>query len=156
MSGDAFQRFIDQHPGLFVSIFPIYFLALWCLVATVISFVGGWHTLAGLYRARVPFSGTKRRMQSGQMRWLTNYNSVLTLGANPEGLYLASMFLFRFMHPPLFIPWNQIRVRRSKGWIFEYVIFTLGSEAGIPLRLRAGVADDLRRDAGGAWPVEEV
>jgi hypothetical protein len=30
-----------------------------------------------------------------------NYNNVLTMGASQQGLYLASMFLFRFMHPPL-------------------------------------------------------
>jgi hypothetical protein len=55
----------------------------------------------------------------------------------PEGLYLASMFLFRFMHPPLLIPWSEIKVRRQKGWVFEYVIFTLGHERAIPLRIRA-------------------
>src|SRR6266567_3532600 len=30
------------------------------------------------------------------------------------------MFLFRFMHPPLLVPWSEIKVRRNKGWIFEY------------------------------------
>jgi hypothetical protein len=54
-----------------------------------------------------------------------NYNRVLTLGASQEGLYLASMFLFRFMHPPLLVPWSEIKVRRRKGWVFEYVIFTV-------------------------------
>ena len=27
------------------------------------------------------------------MRWLTNYNNVLTLGVSQQGLYLAGMFL---------------------------------------------------------------
>jgi len=95
-------------------------------------------------------------MQSGQMRWLANYNRVLTIGVSPEGLYLASMFLFRFMHPPLFVPWSEIKVRRKNGWVFEYVIFTMGHELAIPLRIRAKLAAKLRESAGIYWPVEET
>ena len=150
------QRLIDQHPSVFVAIFPIYFLCLWFLVAATISFVGGWFSLAKLYRTRVPFNGAKWRMQSGQMRWLANYNNVLTLGASPEGLYLASMFLFRFMHPPLLVPWSAIKVRRKKGWVFEYVIFTMGHELAISLRIREKLGAKLRESAGNCWPVEET
>ena len=119
MSPGNLQRFIDQHPSLFVAIFPVYFVALWLLVGAIISHVGGWFSLSKIYRTRVPFSGGEWGGQSGQMRWLANYNNVLTLGANQEGLYLASMFLFRFMHPPLLIPWSEIEVRRSKRWFFD-------------------------------------
>jgi hypothetical protein len=45
-----------------------------------------------------------------------------------RALYLASMFLFRFMHPPLLVPWSENKVRRNKGWVFEYVNFTMGHE----------------------------
>ena len=150
------QHWIDQHPSAFAAIFPIYFLCLWLLVGAILSLIGGWFSLAKVYRARVPFNGTKWRGQSGQMRWLTNYNRVLTLGASQEGLYLACMFLFRFLHPPLLIPWSEIKVRRKKGWVFEYAIFTLGHELGIPLRIRAKLAERLRNEAGNCWPVEET
>ncbi len=59
-----------------------------------ISVIGGWFALAKAYCTREPFNGAKWRMQSGQMRWRLNYNNVLTIGASPEGLYLASIFLF--------------------------------------------------------------
>ncbi len=87
------QHWIDQHPSVFAAIFPVYFLCLWLLVGATISVIGGWFSLAKVYRTRVPFDGAKWRMQSGQMRWLANYSNVLTLGASPQGLYLASMFL---------------------------------------------------------------
>ena len=119
ISPDNFQRFIDQHPSLFAAIFPVYFITLWFLVGTTNSFVGGWFSLSRTYRTVVPFNGAKWNMQSGRMRWLANYNNVLTLGASQEGLYLACMFLFRFMHPPLLIPWSEINVQREKGWVFE-------------------------------------
>jgi hypothetical protein len=150
------QHWIDQHPSVFAAIFPIYFLCLWFLVASVVSFVGGWFSLSRLYRTRVPFDGTKWRMQSGRMRWLTNYNNVLTIGVNPQGLYLASVLLFRFMHPPLLIPWSEIKVRRRKGWVFEYTIFTMGHELEIPLWIREKLAAKLRESAGSYWPVEET
>lgn len=152
----SLQQWINQHPALIAAIFPIYFLCLWCLVAAIISFVGGWFSLAKLYRTRAPFNGVKWMMQSGQMRWLTNYNHVLTIGVSPEGLYLATMFLFRFMHPPLLVPWSEIKVRRKKGWVFEYVVFAMGHELAIPLRIRDRLAARLRESAGSYWPVEEV
>jgi hypothetical protein len=90
------------------------------------------------------------------MRWLANYNNVLTMGASQQGLYLASMFLFRFMHPPLLVPWSEITVRRSTGWVFEYVTLTMGHDLAIPLRIREKLAAQLREAAGNCWPVEEV
>lgn len=147
------QRFLDQN---FVAIFPVFFATIWCLVCAVISIVGGWFWLSKVYRTRAPFSGSTSKMQSGQMRWFTNYNNVLTLGSDQRGLYLACMFLFRFMHPPMLIPWSEIKVTRKKGWIFDYVTFTLGHELAIPLRIRAKLAERLRGDAGSAWPIEEM
>jgi small-conductance mechanosensitive channel len=151
-----FQRFIDQHASAFVVIFPVYFLCLWLLVTAIISFVGGWFSLAKVYRTRVPFSGAKWGMQSAQLRWLANYNNVLTIGVSPQGLYLANMFLFRFMHPSLLVPWSEIKVRKCQGWIFEYVTFTLGHETAIPLRIRTKLAAKMRESAGSFWPVEET
>jgi hypothetical protein len=156
MAPNHLQQFIDQHPSLFIAIFPAYFIALWLLVGAVISFVGGWFSLSRVYRAKIPFNGAKWRGQSGQMRWLANYNNVLTLGASENGLYLASMFLFRFMHPPLLIPWSEIRVRKSRGWFFEYVTLTMGHELLVPLRIRAKMGERLRNAAGNRWPVEET
>ena len=153
MPPSNFQHFLDQN---FAAVFPIFFLTLWLSISAVISFIGGWFALSKLYRASAPFNGFKRKMQSGQMRRFTNYNNVLTLGANREGLYLACMFLFRFMHPPLLIPWTDVKVQRSKGWFFKYVTFTMGREIAISLRTRAKLADELRNQAGSDWPVEEM
>src|SRR5580658_7692562 len=150
------QRLIDQHPFALLAIFPIYFLWLWLLVGATISVIGGWFSLAKVYRTQEAFDGAKWRMQSGQMRWLANYNNVLTIGVSQQGLYLASMFLFRFMHPPLLVPWSEIKVRRKQGWVFEYGTFPLGRELAIPLRIRGNLVGKLRAAAGTAWPIEET
>jgi hypothetical protein len=150
------QRFLNQHPYAFAVIFPAYFLFLWFSIAAIISFVGGWFSLSKLYRTRVPFQGTKWTMQSGQMRFRVNYNRALTFGVSPQGFYMASMFLFRFMHPPLLVPWGEIRVQRTQGLMFEYVTLTMGHELAIPLRVRAALAAELREAAANNWPVEET
>jgi hypothetical protein len=90
------------------------------------------------------------------MRWLTNYNRVLTVGAYQESLYLACIILFRFMHPPLLIPWSETKVQRSKGWVFDYVTFIMGHELAIPLRVGVKLAERLRNPAGKCGPVEET
>jgi len=53
------QNWIDQHPSAFAAIFPIYFLCLWLLVGAILSFIGGWFSLAKVHRTRVRFSGSK-------------------------------------------------------------------------------------------------
>ena len=60
------------------------------------------------------------------------------------------------MHPPLLIPWSEINVQKSKGWVYEYTVFTLGNELAIPLRIRERLAAKLRESAGSYWPVEET
>jgi hypothetical protein len=150
------HNLIDQHPAVAVGILLIYFVLLWLVVGAAVSLIGGWHSLAKRYRTQEAFTGAERRMQSARMRWLTNYNGILTLGVNREGFYLATVFLFRFMHPPMLIPWSEISMRTERGWIFEYVVFTMGRELTIPVRIRAKLAANLREAAGSYWPVEEM
>jgi hypothetical protein len=58
--------------------------------------------------------------------------------------------------PPLLVSWSEIKVRRKKGWVFKYVIFTMGHELAIPLRIRGKLAAKLREPAESCWPVEET
>ena len=66
------------------------------------------------------------------------------------------MPLFRFRHPPLLVPWNEITISRRRIAFFRVVRFGLGRELDIPLYLRAKLADKVRRGAGKQWPIEPV
>jgi len=150
------QEFINHHPAWFAIAFPVYFVGLWLLVSTIISLAGGWYVLSQTFRARVPFDGSLWSGQSGYMRWFVNYGHCLKVGASSNGLYLATLFLFSFMHPPLLVPWNEINIRRTKLWVFgAYVTVTLGNERPIRLRVTGKLADKLRESAAKHWPVEE-
>ena len=133
MATNNVQRFIDQHPLLFVALFPVSFVARWLLVGAI-RFIDGCFSLSKLYPRRVPFKSAIWTLESGPMRWLTNYSNVLTPGAREESLCLGCCaLLLRFMHPPWLIPWGQIKGRRSKGWMLDYVTFTMSRETAIPL-----------------------
>jgi hypothetical protein len=136
--------------------FALYFLLLWSAVALLISWIGGWSSLAQHFRHTGRFSGPRWYFQSAGMRWHTGYRNCLTVGANHEGLYLSILFLFRIRHPPLFIPWNEISVSRkwSLFYLGPFVEMRLGRELGIPLRVRRRLGDNLKEAAGGSWPLE--
>ncbi len=91
------------------------------------------------------------------MRWLVGYGNCLTVGANSDGLYLGILFLFRFMHPPLFIPWREVSIRTKRIWILgERVTLTLGREVAIPLTIRGRLIGELKAAAGNGWPLEAI
>jgi hypothetical protein len=93
------QHWIDQHPAVFVAIFPIYFLFLWLLVGATISYVGGWFSLSKFYRTRVPFSGVKWGMQSGRMRWLGELQQRVNDGSQSAGFLFGQRVPFS-VHAP--------------------------------------------------------
>lgn len=150
------QSWIDHHQSALWIIFPAYFVLLWLLVSAIISFIGGWSTLAKRFALKMRFAGQRWSGQSGQMRWIAGYHNCLTVGASQEGLYVAMAWLFRFRHPALLVPWTEIAITRRKILFFHYVRFGLGRELGIPLYLRATLAEKVKGAAGGSWPVEPL
>ena len=123
---------------------------------TLISHLGGWALLAEPYRITEPFSGSKWKFESAQMRYLTRYNHCLTVGADPRGLYLSILWPLRISHPPLFIPWRDISFSRKSFLRFKYVEFHLGREVTIPFRISDRLAEKLRSAAGASWPTEAI
>jgi hypothetical protein len=151
------QAWLDAHSQWLPLIVPLYVVVIWLLVAFAISHIGGWAALAARFRFSGDFQGLKLKRQSGQMRFWTNYNNVLTLGANAEGFYLATMFLFRFQHPALLIPWQEVMVSPPRKCLFRTVVrLTLDREKQIPLVITAKVAEKVKAAAGKHWPVEAL
>jgi hypothetical protein len=76
------------------------------------------------------------------------------MGANPQGLFLALSIPLVPGHPPLFIPWNEITVRRIRVLWAKSVELRLGQEPAIPFRICERLAKKLAALAGEAWPKE--
>jgi len=102
--------------GGFLIVFPIF----WCFVCGLLSWMGGWSRLAKLYLAppqAVP-QGRSFTWRSGKVG-LTNYKGTLTIHTGPSGLHLSVMPLFRFGHPPLLIPWEELKNPQSTTFGFS-------------------------------------
>jgi hypothetical protein len=115
--------------------FPFFFVGMWVMVSWLIAMIGGWSRLAGHYRASSDFLGQTWNMCSGRMG-ISNYNGVLTIGANSNGLHLAVLLPFRVGHPPLFIPWEEISTTPVKNFWVAYTELRFAAVPGVTLRLR--------------------
>ena len=139
-------------PVTLVWIIPVAFVTLWICTGPLLALISGWHRLAMRFRMQGEFAGPVRKMQSARLRF-TNYNRVLTIGANQNGLFMVPFVLFRVGHPPLFIPWTEIsNVRPVTVLFFKFVAMQLGQEEKIPVMIRTNLADWLKALAGTSWP----
>jgi len=132
--------------------FLLLVLLVWVGALHLLARVGGWASLARVYRLEDSFAGDRWRFQSGQMRWATNYGSILTVGANRRGLYLAVFLPFRFGHPPLFIPFADISAGTMRGRAFAHYELGFRRVPGIPFRVSERLGRRIATAAGPSWP----
>lgn len=110
--------------------FALLFALLWFGIGALLARIGGWSTLAGLYRAKYPVVGERFRFVSASMgreRLPVNYKACLFMVVNRYGLHISILFPFRFRSPPLFIPWSAVESITEKRSMRTF---------GIAVRLR--------------------
>jgi hypothetical protein len=128
-------------------IIVIIFIAFWCAIGYLVGFLTGWLALArrfikqsepyGEIRSAGPFFYTV------YMRFWGHYSSVIRLTAASDALYASVLFLFRIGHPPLRIPWDEIRFGRTKFFFRTNIVLTLGNAEKIPMRISLRMARNL-------------
>lgn len=143
----------DQHPA---SIVIVLIALFWIAASAVLSMGGGWFALGRRFRVAKDFAGASWRWQSAQMRWIASYHNCITVGANPEGLYVAPFFPFRLAHPPLFIPWSEISHSRSTILFAPKTCFQLGSDLQVPFWVPEELGLRIQEAAGNSWPAETL
>jgi hypothetical protein len=124
--------------------FFLFFLVMWMGISGLLAVVGGWSSLATLYRANSPAEGERFYFRSGSLghrSFPVSYSGCLFPTINSQGLYLSIFLLFRFLSPPLFIPWSKVESIDLKRFLFfRYVVITLrGHWARISLRGAPGL-----------------
>lgn len=120
---------------IFILALPVAFGLIWTAVSLLISLFSGWGQLAKYYRTENIPTG-----KSLGNYWLlmgpANYRGVTTIQPSSEGLYLSILLLFRLGHPPLLIPWRDIRVSGSvRNGQVNWITLEVGSPAITTLRL---------------------
>lgn len=127
----------------------------WFVLLTAIGRFGGWSQLAEYYAARDDFQGQRWRFESARFKGRANYSSCLTFGADPRGLHISTLFLFRPGHPPLFIPWADITMRRATYFLFPYTELKFRRSPERALMVRERLGQHLAAAAGLPWPLPE-
>jgi hypothetical protein len=82
----------------------------WSFCCFLLPFLSGWYFLARRYRSDRQAPKKLWRFCNGSLRFL-NHGSSLTLGADSQGFHIAMFPLFRIGHPPLFIPWHDVKAK---------------------------------------------
>jgi hypothetical protein len=126
--------------ALVIVIWPIFFVALWSAVVTMMSLVGGWRRLAQTYRAiETPTAGKTTRFVTGRVG-ASRYRRLLTIITDDRGMFIDIRWIFRMGHPPLFIPWGDIHnARKMNLFYWEFIAFDVGNPRIASMRLPSDI-----------------
>jgi hypothetical protein len=106
-----------SEPQWFLPLFAL----MWFGIGGLLSVLSGWWSLASRFPAADSIKGENYRFVSGSMGlgfFPVNYGSCLFVTINEKGFRVAILFLFRFLSPPLFIPWAQVESVAEKRFLF--------------------------------------
>jgi hypothetical protein len=142
MQASPVDNFITTPWGLAISC-----IAVWCVICFFISLLTGWFDLSRRFKRQSdPYGETKSAgpfFYTVYMRLWSRYSSSIRLIAASDALYLSVLFPLRIGHPPLRIPWDEIRFSRTKFFFRTYIVLTLGNEEKIPMRISLRMARNL-------------
>jgi len=102
----------------FYILFPIF----WLSILSFLSLLSGWLKLAESYYSEQKPIGKKISGQSAMLNFFVSAGSTLNFSTNNEGLFISVVWIFRFNHPTLFIPWNHISFE-NKLFGYKKLIF---------------------------------
>ncbi|HPR54908.1 MAG TPA: hypothetical protein PLV84_07250 [Deltaproteobacteria bacterium] len=131
------------------------FVILWFAVMYAISRIGGWSALAAHYRESTPYQGRTFRFQSASLRWMMGYNNCLAFGPGQGGLHISVAFPLRIAHPPLLIPWSEIRAERFHGRIMKGYRLRFTRCPDIPFIITERLMNRFTEAMGGINPIHE-
>jgi hypothetical protein len=134
---------------------PLFFIAGWLLVTTILAVVSGWFPLMARYPNRNEIPIIKLRWQSGAMGMGVNYNGLLTLSVCPSGLRIGMFRIFGPFCRDFFVPWEEVFIDRSESWLFGKRAKIIFGSAG-RLTVFASVVDRLARALPERWPEKDA
>jgi hypothetical protein len=131
----------------YAAVIALFAVLLWCGVCILMSAVGGWLSLVRRFRKMSkPFEPA---MTAGPFfyavftRMWCLYCCVIRITAAGDGIYLSVLFPFRFGHPPLRVPWSEVRLERSASLLGSRIVLTLGGNEQVPMSISERMADNL-------------
>jgi hypothetical protein len=124
--------------------FLLFFAAMWFGIGALLSYLAGWPGLAARFRSTEAIEGERFRFTSGSVgassRFPVGYRNCLFFTVGETGFLIRVFFLFRFLTPPLFIPWAQVEsITEERLWFVRYMVIRIrGCSTKIMVPGRAG------------------
>lgn len=114
------------------------------LVTYILSKVG-WEDLAQKFRTDKSFEGRRLGITSIGINGASYRNSIV-LKFNRKGIYLRPILFFRLFHPPVLIPWEEIKqVRDKRILIINLKELVIGDPFIAMITMKASTFDKIRR-----------
>lgn len=129
--------------------FPFVFSFIWCFVIGILSFAGGWNRLAKDFASDVPDNLEWLGFQTARLG-LIDYKMCMWIAVHERGLYLKTgpAFFYRFMHPPLLIPWRFVKeVQKRALLMFNYAGMKVN---GVSILLPLPLLEEIKEKAESA------
>lgn len=133
---------------------PLLFVGFWTLIVWITGKTGGWDKLAARYALEGKYGG-RLFSASGQVG-MANYGGILRMGADKQGFYLGVIFIFRVGHPPLYIPWEDVRAEEHKAFLMTRVRLIFTKAPDVTLRIPKSSALKLKELAGTKSALPEI
>ena len=133
------------------AVFVVGLVALaWVVPLWAVGFFGGWRELAGDYPGEHSASGETFRFQSARLGRWAGYNNVVQVTAGLAGMHLSVFLPFRIGHPPIFIPWSDLRATPERSWMFRVVRLHV-ARSKVSLLVTRRLTARLAAASGGAF-----
>lgn len=117
-------------------------LLFWVAVLRLLARISGWERIASVYQVLDFASDTEvKKFISGKVGNIS-YNNSLHVYLNEFGLGLKTIPLYKLTHPPIFIPWQRIRIiDTDEKSNFDWAIFeVLGNEGESIARISISIS----------------
>jgi hypothetical protein len=113
------------------------FVTSWLAIGAALAYVSGWRWLAARYATPYRPPGQTLAWQVYSVGHVSD-SGVTGLRLSPQGLYIWASPMFRFMRPPLLIPWHEIRYGSERNILWQRThTLRLGGEVRIRITDRA-------------------
>ena len=115
--------------------FPFVILASLLFISAILSKRSGWRRIA----TRFPYKNITDhkkyhfvRMSFGTGSLPVAYGGCIIVRLSPHGLGLSVIFLIRFLHPPIFIPWSEVsRCSREYTSLYDVTKIWIRNEENV-------------------------
>ncbi|MDC0175455.1 hypothetical protein OAJ60_00825 [Planctomycetaceae bacterium] len=140
---------------LFLILFAPGVIVSWFAIVGLLSFFGGWNRLARVYRDDMSEMtiGHRWGMQSLSLRGWCGYNNCIVIEVTERGLKVRPWFIMRPGHPPLFLPFDEMIMAKSRKMLgVQLKQVRMQKEPGISLDFRGTLVDGICARMGDVWP----